>query len=282
MCGGSVPAELAAAKLTIPRKKETPMAEPTEPTPVPEPVVAEVPDEEAAIWTPDKDDFLNLKGKAYLPARRRIQWMRGLPVPHPDWTIDTYTEVFEKGIFERPGRVKGGFAVVRANIYDEAGRLIATGVKSEYSENFSDFLEKAETGAIARALAVAGYGTESALDLDEGAEAERPADAPVPVGGPAVRGPTPVVSPADGTEVTKGGKNTFATSLQIARIAALSSRLKLGAVGLSGVIEAVLGAEVPTLDPDPAEASKQLKGWLSDQKADDLGKLIVALEKSEA
>ena len=149
--------------------------------------------------------------------------MRGIPVPHPDWTIDTTIEVFERGKLIRPGRVEGGFAVVRSNIYDETGRLISSGVKSEYSENFPDFLEKAETGAIARAAAVAGYGTESALDLDDGAESDRPADAPVEVGRPG-----PVVTSSTVAGVEKGGRNAFATSLQVARIAALSNRLKLG------------------------------------------------------
>jgi hypothetical protein len=244
-------------------------------TPAPEPDTSPVEPDIRPDWTPGADDFLSLKGKAYLPARRRIQWMRGLPEPHPDWTIDTETEVFERGKFERPGRVTGGFAVVRANIYDETGRLIATGVKSEYSENFSDFLEKAETGAIARGLAVAGYGTESALDLDEGAESERPADAPV-----AVPGPTVSASAVPGIE--KGGKNSFATSLQVARIAALSNRLKLGTVGMTGVIEAVLGVAVPPLASEPTQAAKDLKTYLAGLSADELGKLIVALEKSEA
>lgn len=242
----------------------------------PEPISTE-PVTERVDWTPDADDFISLKGKAYLPARRRIQWMRGMPEPHPDWTIDTETEVFERGKFERPGRVTGGFAVVRANIFDEVGRLIATGVKSEYSENFSDFLEKAETGAIARGLAVAGYGTESALDLDEGAESERPADAPV-----ARTTPSPTVSASSVPGIEKGGKNSFATSLQVARIAALSNRLKLGTVGMTGVIEAVLEITVPPLSDEPMEGAKELKAFLASRSADELGKLIVALEKSEA
>jgi hypothetical protein len=252
----------------VPRAKTTPVPDtsPVEPDIRPE----------KTDWTPDADDFLSLKGKAYLPARRRIQWMRGMPEAHPDWTIDTETEVFERGKFERPGRVTGGFAVVRANIYDETGRLIATGVKSEYSENFADFLEKAETGAIARGLAVAGYGTESALDLDEGASDDRPADAPVAVS------TGPVVSPSVVPGVEKGGKNSFATSLQVARIAALSSRLKLGTVGMTGVIEAVLGITVPPLPDEPMAGAKELKAFLADRSADELGKLIVALEKSEA
>jgi hypothetical protein len=245
---------------------------------IPDPEPDKVPESEVKVegWSPDKEDFLNLRGKLYLPARRRIQWMRGMPEAHPDWTIDTETEVFERGKFERPGKVTGGFAVVRSNIYDETGRLIATGVKSEYSENFPDFLEKAETGAIARGLAVAGYGTESALDLDEGADAERPADAPVET-----RSTTPLVGPSSVPGVEKGGKNAFATSLQVARIAALSNRLKLGTMGMAGVIDAVLGISVPPLSDDAVEAAKELKAFLAERTADELGKLIVALEKSD-
>jgi hypothetical protein len=208
--------------------------------------------------------------------------MRGIPVPHPDWTIDTTIEVFERGKLISPAgsgrmaKVDGGFAVVRANIYDETGRLISTGVKSEYSENFADFLEKAETGAIARAAAIAGYGTESALDLDEGVDGGRIADAPVEPR------PGPVVSSSTVAGVEKGGRNTFATSLQVARIAALSNKLKLGTVGMTGVIEGVLGLTVPPLSSDAMESAKELKSFLAAQGADELGKLIVALEKSEA
>lgn len=253
----------------VPRSK--PSVTSTAPEPIPEPTT------EPGSWTPDADDFISLKGKAYLPARRRIQWMRGIPVPHPDWTIDTTIEVFERGKLIRPGRVEGGFAVVRSNIYDETGRLISSGVKSEYSENFPDFLEKAETGAIARAAAVAGYGTESALDLDEGAEAERPADAPVEP-----RRTAPTVTPSSVAGVEKGGRNAFATSLQVARIAALSNKLKLGTVGMTGVIEGVLGLTVPPLSSDAMESAKELKSFLAARSADELGKLIVALERSEA
>ncbi|MGH2481156.1 MAG: hypothetical protein ACRDHW_15985, partial [Ktedonobacteraceae bacterium] len=37
---------------------------------------------------------------------------------------------------------------------------VATGTKSEKAASFGDFLEKAETGAIGRALAALGYGTQ--------------------------------------------------------------------------------------------------------------------------
>ena len=33
-------------------------------------------------YKPSPRDYIDLKGKKYLPARRRVQWFRG---EHPDW-----------------------------------------------------------------------------------------------------------------------------------------------------------------------------------------------------
>ena len=50
-------------------------------------------------------------------------------------------------------------------------------VKSETMSDFRDYFEKAETKAIGRALAMLGYGTQFAPELDE---AERVVDTPQP------------------------------------------------------------------------------------------------------
>lgn len=225
---------------------------------------------EPKSWTPDQDDMLVLKGKYYLPARRRIQWLRGEPVAHPDWTIDTEIEEHERGRRTGPGRVESGYAVVRANLYNETGRLIATGLKSEYSENFPDYLEKAETGAIARALAVAGFGTESALDLDEGVDKERIADSPVApkLGASAVPG------------VGRGGRTEAASVAQIRRVSELSKELDLGPVGLIGVIENVLGDSFPDITgtDDESTINRMIATFLSEQSAQKVGDLIASLE----
>lgn len=105
--------------------------------------------------------LLNLKGKSYLQVAHRILWFRE---EKPTWTIETsITSITEK------------LAVMKASIKDESGRLIATAHKSETPQGFADYLEKAETGAIGRALALCGYGTQFTDDLEEGA---RLADAP--------------------------------------------------------------------------------------------------------
>jgi hypothetical protein len=68
----------------------------------------------------------------------------------------------------------------RASITDPDGRVVATGHKREHKAHFPDFEEKSLTGAVGRALLMAGYGTQYALDeLDEG---ERIVDAPIPRG----------------------------------------------------------------------------------------------------
>jgi hypothetical protein len=66
----------------------------------------------------------------------------------------------------------------RAEIVDPQGRVVATGHKREHKSHFPDYEEKSLTGAVGRALLMAGYGTQYALDeLDEG---ERIVDTPIP------------------------------------------------------------------------------------------------------
>ena len=247
-------------------------------------VVAVVDVTEPAIWTPSGDDFVSLKGKAYLPARRRIQWMRGLPIPHPDWTIDTEIVEHVPGKITKPGpvgvgRVEGGYSVVRANIYDVDGRLIATGLKSEYSENFTDYLEKSETGAIARALAVAGYGTESAIDLDEGVAEGRIADAPVEV---VAKGRGPVkLGPSSVTGVGRGGKTSGASVIQIRRVAELARDLDLGPDALVVIMGSLFG-DSPTLTNDDSANSTAIATFLAEKSGSQVGSLISTLESAVA
>lgn len=107
--------------------------------------------------------LLNLRGKQYLEVKFRLVWFRE---DHPDWSIET--ELIS---------VTDVSAYARATIRDEKGRIIATSHKFESIQGFPDFIEKAETGSIGRALALIGYGTQFCADeLDEG---NRIVDAPV-------------------------------------------------------------------------------------------------------
>lgn len=111
--------------------------------------------------------LVSLKGKDYLQVAYRLQW---LTERYARYTIDTNVlALTEEG------------ATVRSQItvLDESGNVIrsATGTKSETKRDFADFLEKAETGSLGRALAMIGLGTQHAVaDLDEG---DRLADAPL-------------------------------------------------------------------------------------------------------
>jgi hypothetical protein len=98
----------------------------------------------------------------YLPVAPRIAWFRK---DHPKWSIVT------KEIKSAKKAV-----VMKAIIKDESGKVIATARKKETENGFPDYIEKAETGAVGRALAMCGYGTLQAPEFDEG---ERLADSPV-------------------------------------------------------------------------------------------------------
>ena len=98
----------------------------------------------------------------YLPVAPRIAWFRK---EHPDWSIITKAvQMADKAV------------IMKAIIKDASGRIIATARKKETQIGFPDYIEKAETGAVGRALAMCGYGTLQAPEFDE---CERLADAPV-------------------------------------------------------------------------------------------------------
>lgn len=94
-------------------------------------------------------------GRLYLPVAARLIWFRS---EHPDWGIETEIAYFD------PERK---FAVFRAKIYDANRQLMAVGTKMEDVRGFFDYVEKAETGAVGRALALCGYGTQFAPEFDE-------------------------------------------------------------------------------------------------------------------
>src|SRR5215467_8707538 len=95
-------------------------------------------------------------GKLYLPAAYRIAWFRD---ECPDWGVST--TLIEGGY-------EAGYATVQSVIYNPDGRIIASGIKTESRQDFpAGWVEKAETGSIARALAVAGFGTQFTPELDE-------------------------------------------------------------------------------------------------------------------
>lgn len=120
------------------------------------------------------DHMMKLKGKEYLQVMWRLVWFRE---DKPNWSLDsTVLEMDEN------------HAVFKAVICDENGQQKSVGHGSESRRDFGDFLEKAETKAVGRALAMLGYGTQFAPDLDEGT---RIVDSPVPTAKTAQEEPLP-------------------------------------------------------------------------------------------
>jgi hypothetical protein len=95
-------------------------------------------------------------GREYLPVSARLVWFRG---EHPDWGI--VTNPIEINLEKQ-------YAIFSAQIFNAEGKLMASATKFENVRGFQDFLEKAETGAVGRALALCGYGTQFAPELEEG------------------------------------------------------------------------------------------------------------------
>lgn len=103
-------------------------------------------------------------GELYLPTKYRLMWLRE---EHPD--ADIATEMVHLDLDQQ-------LAVFRAQV-TVPKRGSATGYGSETERDFpAGWIEAAETKAIGRALAALGFGTQFAIDLDEG---ERVVDSPV-------------------------------------------------------------------------------------------------------
>ncbi len=98
--------------------------------------------------------LVNLNGRGeYLEVKWRLVWLRA---EHPEAHIETELV-----------RLQENEAVFKARISIPAGGS-ATGWGSESIGDFRDFVEKAETKAIGRALAALGYGTQFCQDHEFG------------------------------------------------------------------------------------------------------------------
>jgi hypothetical protein len=109
---------------------------------------------------------VKLRGKEYLEVKWRLLWLR---TQHPDAVIETEL------VSHDPQRQ---MAIFKAKVSIPNGGS-ATGWGQEEAADFGDYLEKAETKALGRALAALGFGTQFTEDFEFGAEQERVVDSPI-------------------------------------------------------------------------------------------------------
>jgi len=140
--------------------------------------------EDKADYNPT-DALLNLKGKAYLPVAARIVWFRN---DYPEGQIETtIISIDDKQ------------AIFRARVATGQGG-VAEATGTETPRDFGDYIEKAETKAVGRALGYLGYGTASA-GFEEG---QRIVDAPQPLTSPKpARTPAPPQTRQDAPGATE-------------------------------------------------------------------------------
>lgn len=104
-----------------------------------------------------KEWIIKLRGQDYLPVAARLMWLNA---DAQRFSIETTFVALEDT-----------YAIAQATvtIMDEAGQHIrsATAAKREDQKHFADYLEKAQTGAIGRALGMLGFGTQFAPEFDE-------------------------------------------------------------------------------------------------------------------
>jgi hypothetical protein len=104
-----------------------------------------------------RDYLIKISNKDYLPVAARLLWLNETTDSH---TIQT--EFLS---------MADDHAIARATVtvLNVDGKMIksATGTKREDKTHFPDFLEKAEMGAIGRALGMLGFGTQFAQEFDE-------------------------------------------------------------------------------------------------------------------
>ena len=128
------------------------------------------------------------QARMYLQVQWRIVWFRGAC---PEGTIDTEevcvdldreiskeVQVYNQQTkrYEKVTKTACGYARYKAIVTDGRGGK-ASATKTETAVDFPDYCEKAETGAVGRALAMLGYGTQfTGSELEEG---HRIVDSPV-------------------------------------------------------------------------------------------------------
>ncbi|MBA2755705.1 MAG: hypothetical protein H0U40_14810 [Chloroflexia bacterium] len=172
----------------------------------------------------------------YLEVKWRLVWLRD---QHPDAAIDTEMVSLTDQV-----------AVFRARVSLPDGGS-ATGWGSESPSDFRDYIEKAETKSIGRALAALGFGTQFCPDFDFGAAAGRVVDAPIDLA--STRGRQEVARRQAG-DAAVARIDDDATPRQRKFIEAIAREAKLDSAALATEAEAAFGGSLDRMSRREASA----------------------------
>ena len=191
---------------------------------------AETPFEPARFLT-------RVNGSDYLEVKWRLVWLRD---QHPDATVETELVSHNENT-----------AVFRARVAIP-GAGSSTGWGSETAGDFRDYLEKAETKALGRALAALGFGTQFCPDFEFGAAVGRVVDAPVKVASQS-RGSAPA-GRQDTASVAAIGPDQPATQRQLRYLQAVAREAGLDGGALDERAVQEFGVQAAALSRRDASA----------------------------
>ena len=173
----------------------------------------------------------------YLEVKWRLVWLREV---HPDAQIETELVSHD-----------GSLALFRAKVTVPEGGS-ATGWGSEGVDDFRDYIEKAETKAIGRALAALGFGTQFCPDFDFGVGAGRVVDTPIDFA--STRGRRIAEGGAGEIERRIASVNQPATQRQLKFIQAIAREAGLDDDELAGEAKRLYGSALADLSRRDASA----------------------------
>ena len=170
----------------------------------------------------------SIKGQEYLEVKWRLAWLRS---EHPDAVVTTQLSSHDgnRAIFSAQVELPGGGS--------------ATGWGSETADSFGNYIEKAETKAIGRALAALGFGTQFCTDFDDGPETGVLADAPVQLRRPGQR---------SGLQESRAQYNDQMTAAQRSKILGVSRDLGLAGAQIEELSQSVTGSTFPEMTKSQA------------------------------
>jgi hypothetical protein len=189
----------------------------------------------------DPSRYLTKVGSSdYLEVKWRLVWLREM---HPDAVIETelVSNDDQLSVFRAKVAIPGGGS--------------ATGWGSEGYNDFRDYLEKAETKALGRALAALGFGTQFCPDFEFGATQGAVVDSPIDFA--STRGRRMAESQANGDNGDRrvANLNQPVTPRQLKFIQAIAREKGMSDDELNAEIERAYGkATVAELDRRDASA----------------------------